>query len=544
MTILTSSLLDLSVYRLKSSDVGIESLITANNLDRKVIDFGGGQKGYLYIKKPIAKPPKWARFFKGTINLAEFGKGASTAAVLLLDIDPDWFAIAFGTSGRFLIDQNAIAERFGLLTVLNSIPYDRVRSIDKTSFDSRGTQSHVQASREAPPQEFGLDVERDLVRGVAGTPTEPGLGVRLQGKDGLRATLSIDLPELPGQLIEYGNRFRSKHYKKHFPWVDHIAAISDAALIDALNKRTLELIRVQDDEKCWLAVPERIDWDSYLRFRYGGSKKRNPLHHDISFDSWISELNQSMDGGFTAEDVELPRLHSTTVRCLNENDDVVYQWPLFKCIYAEVDYKQRSYLLTSGQWYRVDKEFVEDVDTFYYSISPFAVSLPEYNDKCEGDYNTRICGASNGAWALMDKKNIILGAGQTPIEFCDVYTTTRDIIHIKRYGQSRSLSHHFAQGTVSGELFRTSAGFRSLVNDKLPDSHKIDDHAAEPAQGDYQVVYAIVSDKPGQILTLPFFSRLNLRAATIRLRAFGYRVALSKVTVNTNAKITKTYVGN
>lgn len=536
-------LIDLSVYRLKSSGAGIESVVTAKGLVRKVIDFGGGQEGYLHIKKPIAKPPKWAQFFEGSVDFAEFGKGASTAAVLLIDIDSSWFAIAFGTSGRFLIDQDAIEERFGLLTVLNSIPYNNVRSIDKTSFDSRGTQSHVQASKEAPPQEFGLDVERDLVRGVAGTPTEPALGARLHGKDALRATLSIDLAGLPAQLTEYGKRSQSNKYKKHFPWVDHIAAISDIDLVERLNERAIELIHAHDEEKCWLAVPERIDWDAYLRFQYGGSKKKNALHHDISFDSWVSELNQSIDGGFTTADVDLAKLSSTTVKCLNENDDVTHRWSLYKCVYAEVDYQQRSYLLTSGQWYRVDKEFVEEVDAFYKSISPFEIAFPEYNDECEGDYNTRICGASNGAWALMDQKNITMGAGQTPIEFCDVYTGARDIVHVKRYGQSRSLSHHFAQGTVSGELFRTSATFRSLVNAKLPDSHKLADHAVDPDQGEYQVVYAVVSDKPGPALTLPFFSRLNLRAATIRLRGFGYRVALAKIAVNDVLKLTKKYIG-
>ena len=107
-------LIDLSVYRLKSSGAGIESLVTAKGLVRKVIDFGGGQEGYLHIKKPIAKPPKWARFFEGSVDFAEFGKGASTAAVLLIDIDSSWFAIAFGTSGRFLIDQDAIEERFAI----------------------------------------------------------------------------------------------------------------------------------------------------------------------------------------------------------------------------------------------------------------------------------------------------------------------------------------------------------------------------------------------------------------------------------------------
>jgi uncharacterized protein (TIGR04141 family) len=144
----------------------------------------------------------------------------------------------------------------------------------------------------------------------------------------------------------------------------------------------------------------------------------------------------------------------------------------------------------------------------------------------------------------MDKKNIKLGAGQTPIEFCDLYTTGRDVVHVKRYGQSRSLSHLFAQGTVSGELFKTQSAFRALVNGELPGTHKLANCDSAPEQDEYQIVYAIVSEKAGPELTLPFFSRLNLRAATIRLRAYGYRVALAKIPVNANLKITKTYAGD
>ena len=64
-------------------------------------------------------------------------------------------------------------------------------------------------------------------------------------------------------------------------------------------------------------------------------------------------------------------------------------------------------------------------------------------------------------YALMDKRLIRYGGPRSGIEFCDVYTNSKDIIHVKRYGQSKVFSHFFAQGAVSGELFHTQAAFRS-----------------------------------------------------------------------------------
>jgi uncharacterized protein (TIGR04141 family) len=91
-------------------------------------------------------------------------------------------------------------------------------------------------------------------------------------------------------------------------------------------------------------------------------------------------------------------------------------------------------------------------------------------------------------------------------------------------------------------LFKSESGFRKLVNEKLPASHKLKDHSTSLAQDQYRIVYAIVSAESGKQLTLPFFSRLNLRAATSRLRAYGYRVALAKIPVNEELQLTKKYV--
>lgn len=531
--------IDLTVHLIKKDRDSRDSIIDAAGLIAEhTINLDEGTEGFLYIKKPTPNPPKWGKFFGGHVELREFGRGASPAAVLLVEIENRWFAITFGPAGRSLIDSDCTEERFGLLVVLNSIPETSVRSIDSTAFDARGTQSRVQTSQEASPEDFGLDIERDLVRAVTGTPSDESLGRRLHGMDALRATVNITIEQLPSLLAEYDRRHRSKIYKKNFGWIDQIAEVKDAAVRRTLDEKLVDHIHREEFDRCWMAVPEIIDWGTLIRFRYG-QRKRNAKHHDIHLPAMIQEMNNISRNGFAAGDVDLQMLHTKRVMCITDDDVTRETWNVYKCLYAEVDYNRNSYLLSGGKWYCVSKDFVQEVNDYFAAIPRYDVALPEYNDESEGAYNERVASDNAETYALMDKKNIMYGGGPNRVEFCDLYTPDGDMIHVKRYGGSSVLSHLFAQGTTSGELFRMQSDFRALVNNKLPDSHKFDDHLTPPDRDEYQVVYAIISDQRSADLAIPFFSRLNLRSAANRLGAFGYRVAVTKVPVNRALAITK-----
>ena len=128
----------------------------------------------------------------------------------------------------------------------------------------------------------------------------------------------------------------------------------------------------------------------------------------------------------------------------------------------------------------------------------------------------------------MDCNNIQHGTIHSKIEFCDVLTKDKKFIHVKKYGASSVLSHLFAQGLTSGELFFSDEEFRRKVNDKLPDDLKFPE--TKPNPEDYEIIYAVVSSVDKD-LEMPFFSKINLRRAKKRLMAFGYNVSLLKVSV-------------
>lgn len=521
----------LTIFLIKKDSDDVDSFLSNHeSLDHHSLKNGRTVIGDLYVKKPHPKPPGWGKFFSDYVDPKELGKSSSTAGVLIILVEKRWFAITFG-QGRFLLKPESWEESFGLLVTLNSVAQDRIKSIDKRTFDALSTHSKIQSSQEAAPQDFGLDVEQDLVHAVVGSPDDSGLGHRLSGMDALRACVSMGLEQLPELLKRYQTQFHSKAYRKNFPWVDHISEVTRPSQKEELDNLLVEQIRAANLERCWMAVPEIVDWASIDGFQYGLSK-RNPKHHDIHLGDFLEEMRDPAT-------IAIENLRQRQVFGIGDDDRQLYQWSVYKCIYCELDVRNESYLLSGGKWYRVTRDFVAEVNDSFARIPRYPTALPEYDDESEREYNERVANDDTRRFALMDRKIIPFASGK--FEFCDLYTSEKDIIHVKRYGGSSIFSHLFAQGTTSAELFQTQPVFRDLVNHQLPHTHKLTDCAKRPDSREYQVVFAIVSDSEAPNLTIPFFSRLNLRSAVRRLDGYGYRVALTKVSVSQNRSKLKRY---
>jgi len=525
---------NLSIYLIKEDRKSPETILRSDAFSyHTAIKYGDWKIGDLFVKPPEPRLPKWAEIFQGHIDLSRIGDVATSSAVLLVQLESRFFAITFG-QGRYLLQPNSWEEGFGLRVVLNSIGESSIKSIDKRTFDAITKQSREQASREVGAQDFGLDVEQDLLRAVTGRPTDTQLGQRMSGMDALKVAVYLEIEMLPELLKMYYAKFHDSSYKEKFPWVGQLSEIKDRELLDQLNDALVEIISRREFDRCWLAAPDIIDWDQVNGFRYGTSK-HYPIHHDIHFPEFLDSLPKMGK-------IHKDRLTSRHIYCVGEDGTILYKWPVYKCICCELDHGGDSYLLSGGKWYRVARDFVNEINQFYDQVPRFNEDLPEFNHESEGKYNEYVSTTWPETFALMDKKTIQYGGGYNKIEACDLFSKSGSFIHVKRYGGSSSLSHLFAQGLVSGELFQTDADFREKVNGLLPDTHKLVNITTHPTPGQYQVVFAIISDSEGDDLELPFFSRLNLRHAVRRLKGYGYKVSLAKIRVSKKLKVLKRYL--
>lgn len=476
----------------------------------------------LFVKRAPPKLPPWASFFTDYVNPEELGRANSTAAALFIPAVGRWWAVTFG-QGRHLLREDVYEERFGLRVALNSVGEEKLRSIDKETFDAVAGHARQQASKEVAAREFGLDIERDLLCSVTGSPGDERLGQRISGRDSLSSSLRIELPDLSRFLERLCSAYLDDTYKERFPWVDNIYEVKEAVLRSALNGKLIDQLKARNFENTWLAPPEILDWAAVRFFAYSDASTAPELH-DIH---WKTFFDLSVRD---PEEVDLEFLRRRRVFCVGEDHVTLERWSVYRCIYAEIEHEGGTYLLSSGKWYRVAEAFVEDVNNSISLIPVLDGDLPEFNDESEEDYNARVAAEAPGEYALVDQRLVQYGGGRSKIEFCDLLRRNGDIIHVKRYSGSRDLSHLFAQGLNSGELYQLDEGFRSVVNQVLPQEFQRPSVNERPAAGELRVIFAIISQSR-QPLNLPFFSKLSLRHAARRLQGYGYRIALAKVDV-------------
>lgn len=509
----------LTIYLIKEGYDTAESIIDDQ---KKSDEHELSDIGDLFVQTGWRKPPRWARFFEGYVPIEQLGFVESAAAILIMESQKRLFAITFG-QGRYLLKPGCWEERFGLRVALNSIGETNIRSIDKLTFDSISRHSKEQASRDVAAIDFGLDIEQDLLRAVTGKPREEGLGRKLYGMDALHVSVQVSLNSLDELLSRYYEKYLDKSYQNLFPWVDHIGEITDRSRAEQLDNLLITRIIEGELDRIWMAVPDVVEWERIDGFRFG-SGHRLPLINDINLPYFLNSLKDK---------TQLSKKILTThkVHGIDNDGRIIYSWQAYHCIHAELEHEGDAYLLNRGKWYRIERDFVMQVNESYSRIPRYQNIFPEYNDASETAYNERIAKIEPSKYALMDRKTIPYGGTYNKVEFCDLFVNRQDIIHIKRYGASSVLSHLFSQGLVSGELFFTDAEFRQKVNEHLPEGHRLTEVKKRPNTDEFQIVFAVISDAPGD-LVIPFFSRLNCRHAARRLEGYGYRISICKIDVD------------
>ena len=495
-----------------------------------IIEADGVVLGTLYVRDMPERPPGWVELFAELTDASLFNHVRSTAALYITEASGRLFALAFG-HGRHILKPGALEERFGLLVVINTLKSDELRSIDKRTFDTVDQNVRAQVSQRSPATEFGIDIEKDLIRGITGQPNDPSLGTRMTGSDSLVVAVDTTIPHLGALLERYLEAFQSNAYLDGFSWIDQIHQVGDRTpLKQELDQKLLEkMAEAQANDGhangLWLAIPDVVDYTGIHRFRFTGSSNS---HNDLHLPGFIRALN-------TSETITIDTLKKKYAFAVDDEGlEVGDKWPVYKCIHLEADVGDQTYLLAAGKWFCIRKEFTDEVNQFYDNVPVHDLGWIEYQHQSEGAYNKAVATVSNNAYALMDAVDIPVGGLRDKIEFCDLYSASGELIHVKRYGASSLLGHLFNQGLVSGEHLRSDGNFLAEVNKRLPKTHRLAIEDSTPRKVDgFTIVFAIISELQGSELHIPFFAKVAFKHVCNRLRSLGFvQIAKAKVTVN------------
>ncbi|MFM5059605.1 TIGR04141 family sporadically distributed protein [Aeromonas caviae] len=487
-----------------------------------------GFEGILYIKIAQEKRPYWAPLADAIVGRAiDQLSNKSSSAVLLIRVNSKVLAFTFGY-GRFLLNIGCFEQDFGLKTALNTLNHQSLRSVELHTLEDQPIQKKSQATRDSDASVFGIDIFRDVLRAVTGSP-RVGIGYKnISGGDAIYSfgmeMLVEDIPKIAADLLGYYNL---DLYKQSFSWVDNIRRVKDTASISALDDLLLAAVK-RRDESIVVTLPEIIEWDSVLGFSFTRSKR--DLSPTIDTGKYLENI---LPDSISVESIRRDRLYITDIH------DNEFAHSLYECLYFELDGVNSKKVIFGGNWYEIDKSFMNGIDATLALIElsdiPFpSIEVWDEGEKkkieAEGDYNERV--AVSLDCYLLDKKLVKCSKTTSPIELCDLLTKDKKLIHVKhRKGGSAGLSHLFAQGSVSAEVMLGDRAFRKEARKVLRRiSHSA--HELIPIDGlkssDYEVVFLILGDTNLSVKeNLPFFSKVNLTLVFENLSQRGYEVKIA-----------------
>jgi uncharacterized protein (TIGR04141 family) len=367
-----------------------------------------------------------------------------------------------------------------------------------------------------------------MLRAITGSSVRPEWGSTLTGADRLALTPAISVDQLGtlcDQLIEaYG----STAYRKRFAWIDNLAVVRDPDLRASLDDELVTRLRDPDLSKVQLAAPDPVDWELATGYRYSVESRNGELHQELDLKDYLRAVTNRR-----GEPPTIDRVRSDRVQVVGAAAErPLQQWSVYRTMVFDLEKAGMTYALTDGNWYEIKQFFAESITAQVAEIDESDLIFPDAHlAEREDAYVLRAAPemtVSNGiAVEAMDKKLAFAQGAATGVEVCDLLSELGHFVHVKKGNESATLSHLFAQGAVSAELFLSDPQFRASarvhVNGTPCDT---DDLFPLTVQRDHvTVIYAVVNPRAGSLAeTLPFFSRVNLANAAKRLRSLGCRV--------------------
>ncbi len=523
----------LSIYLAKNFKSNNMEILKLENAKPAIsINIPDIEAAELYIKKePPKHSPPWTRLFtaRPEVSLDDFGNSSSVGAALVVTAFQHKFILTFGT-GFHLLKDETIERDFGLRVTLNSVDPDKLRSLDKSSYDHNPLNSRTQSTKEVDIFDLHIDSDIEMLYAVTGSSAVEVFGTHITGRDAFTVISSLDLNHISLILQESINRYKQK-LPEVFEWVENINKVRDTDDIQILDMELDSVINRASLDNFWLGEPEIIDWENQLGYSFDlyGRTERYVV---LELKNLIAHLNSK------SIKLSVEALKHTQVHVNDHKYQPIKSWPAYKCLYAEIVYSGESYILRNATWYKVNSNFLKMIDDQLSSLTTYNTTLPRYDEDREEDYNTKL--TSDPTFELLDKKNIKIGGIYDKLEFCDLIRNGNELIHVKYYRSSSTLSHLFSQGCVAAEAFVRDTEFRKKLNLKLPASIRLADPTQRPDPSEYKIVYAIATTKklPSE---LPFFSKVTLKNALKVLRGLNYHVEIAAIDIDPNLMIKKRY---
>jgi uncharacterized protein (TIGR04141 family) len=375
-----------------------------------------------------------------------------------------------------------------------------------------------------------MDRLTDLVSAVGGR-TAGEIPSQVFGSKPLRSRESIgraeDLVDLARTAVA---DYRSRAYEDRFAFIDDYVPVEDDEVIARLKARLFRDIQDGHDNVDVFLPDDLVDFEderAIVYILFPTERVTSAARVTLTVDELRARLPPGDVGPL-----------DWTLRFCDAGKEVVADASVLECLAADLELPGGRYLVSDGDFFRVDQGFLEGVDAQLDALAETSLRLPCYRGGVEGRWNAEAADAGRAEFVSLDGKMIRI-EGETPFEAADLVHVSGALVHAKRKGRSSALSYLFAQATRSCQLLtqipEAAAATRREVKVQAldePTGRRIGEALAalDNRWPQLEVIIAILGDWHNRSLrNLPLLAKIGLVESARQITRLGFNPSVALV---------------
>jgi uncharacterized protein (TIGR04141 family) len=463
-------------------------------------------------------------YFPGAVQAAN----SANRLVMLLPSGARWFAVCFGY-GASALEYDAIEANFGLRVAARLFRPTSVSELRSRRIDATARTQSVQTAAAGDLRDLDVALEGEFIRKLVGRLEDGGMQGAPNGaiiaSDSISFAAAVDLSAVQETLGGLLERLSTTDAQEEFLFVDALSPLRTkdrtSRELDALLAATIlnrakppnVVLPAETSVKILdFAAPDEVSLEEAAQVQVTNGDRKTFLE------------SYSMEGIRTAlREVGVRRGSSFLrgVRLLALGDDgeeVSQNLPLRSWLVFEAGDAASRFILTLGRWFRLNESYTQRLNTDLARLRDFTntLKLPDWPEADDESAFNLAAARRDAELLLMDRRLQATEDGDR-LEVCDLFHTGGNLVHVKRFSGSQTLSHLFSQGSVSASLLAADGTFQR--NFQTDVSSRSSAHVPASLSVPRIVTFAVGLTDPSRLpLGLPTFSKVNLRDHAQRVR--------------------------
>lgn len=538
--------------------------VTRNYIDKTIIK-GNIDRGMIFLHEEILPPPDWLDYIntfaqKKTIKIKPKKVNKALVFLTIKNNDRITFALAFG-SGATLLDEQYIVSDFGVKISKSLLSVSEIISIDSTSIDRKIFNTRRQSSTFLLPERLVDLGTQNIFKNIHGVYEEFNEQFSLGGTESLSFRGKIDLLE---DIVKWLDRFPAIYStgKNNLGVPEDLVSTTDEikeALDKKMGQKILDIISNSTINKrnlSSLRISPNVTFDltDFNGFFISGVRSKSGLYTDFFIDEvdYFERFKRKLKPEHKNVEGILAKIKRDMIFRKADSQEDTAVCSIYRAMHFEITHHNKKYILISGVWYEIDRNFYgllqkdinsikRPVDHIQYIQFDKSIHFQMKKGKqcaSEGAYNREFAKKNN--ILLLDQEDYRVDLQtmktyglktQSSIELSDaLYFDSEKIqfIHVKRHSGASGISHLLTQALVSAQAFlNDNTAVVDHINKKISDfnasNNNVKFRRLEYSTQRKEIVFAIVEEKLGpNSKLLSILEMITMRQTIKNLESLGF----------------------